>query len=181
MVHTLALLEPALLAVPSAPKFFENVAPAVAAYDTGDREGAMAHFLSFVSSLDWASCQNVIEQHIPGGVRQAIKDADTFFEGYLPALGAWEFGTREAATISQPVLSILGTKTEALFVEGRTLLHSWFPQISDCTIKNAAHLLQLQEPAAVARGIAEFIARYPITTYFSGLRTAASSNAAMSL
>ena len=89
IVHTLALLEPPLTGVPSAGAFFERVGPALAAYGSGDREGAMAGSLSAVCSLDWETCRILIEKHIPGGVAQAMKDAAIFFGSYLPALNAW--------------------------------------------------------------------------------------------
>lgn len=163
LVHTLALLEPPLTGVPSAGAFFERVGPALAAYGSGDREGAVAGFLSVVSSLDWEACQKVIEMHVPGGVAQAMKDADSLFGSYLPALSAWQFGPERAADISRPVLSVLGTETERLFAESHELLHSWFPQVEDCTIEDVAHLLQMQRPEPVAQGMTEFFARHPMT------------------
>ena len=164
LVHTLALLEPlgVQMGAPSAGAFFEKAGPALAAYGAGDREGAMAGFLSVVCSLDWETCRTVIEQHVPGGVAQAMEDADTVFGSYLPALSAWQFGPEQAAAISQPVLSVLGTETERLFVDGHELLHAWFPQVEDCTIEGVAHLLHLQRPEPVAQGVAEFFARHPI-------------------
>jgi pimeloyl-ACP methyl ester carboxylesterase len=162
MVHTLTLMEPPLVGAPSAGAFFEKAAPALAAYGSGDRQGAVAGFLSVVSSLDWETCWPLIEEHVPGGVAQAMKDADTFFGSYLPALNAWQFGPAQAAAISQPVLSVLGTETERWFVDGHELLHSWFPQLEDCTIEGVAHLLYMQRPEPVARGVAEFFARHPL-------------------
>jgi pimeloyl-ACP methyl ester carboxylesterase len=163
VVHTLALLEPPLTSAPSAAAFFEKAGPALAAFDSGDREGAMAGFLSVVGGLDWETCRTVIEKHVPGGVAQAVKDADIFFDSYLPALNAWKFGPTQAGDISQPVLSVLGTETERWFVDGRELLHTWFPQVEDCTIEGVAHLLHVQCPEPVARGVAEFFARHPMT------------------
>jgi pimeloyl-ACP methyl ester carboxylesterase len=162
LVHSLVLLEPPLLSAPSAGAFFEKAGPALAAYGSGDREGAMAQFLSMACSLDWKSCRTEIEKHVPGGVAQAIEDADNFFGSYLPALNTWQFGPTQAATISQPVLSVLGSDTERLFADGQELLHAWFPQIEDCTIESVAHLLHLQRPEPVARGVAEFFARHPV-------------------
>ena len=162
IVRTLVLLEPPLVGVPSAAAFFEKAGPALAAYGAGDREGAMAAFLSVVSSLDWETCRTQLEKHIPGGVAQAMKDADNFFSSYLPALNAWRFGAEQAATISQPVLSVLGTQTERWFVDGHDLLHAWFPQVEDCTIDGVGHLLHMQRPEPVARCMAEFFARHPM-------------------
>ena len=163
VVHTLALLEPPLVTVPSAAAFFEKVGPALAAYGSGDREGAMAGFLSVVCSLDWEICRTQIEKHVPGGVAQAMRDADNVFGSYLPALSAWQFGATEAGAISQPVLSVLGTESDRLFAESHDLLHAWFSQVEDCEIQGVAHLLQMQRPEPVAQGIAEFFARHPIT------------------
>jgi len=163
IVHTLALLEPPLTGASSAAAFFEKAGPALTAYGSGDRERAMVEFLSVVGGLDWETCRTVVEQHVPGGVAQAMKDADTFFGGYLPALSAWEFGTKQAADIPQPMLSVLGTETERWFVDSHGLLHSWFPQVEDCPIEGVGHLLHMQRPEPVAQGVAAFFARYPMT------------------
>jgi pimeloyl-ACP methyl ester carboxylesterase len=169
IVHSLALLEPTLLGVPSAGAFFQQVGPSVAACRSGDGDGAMAAFLSVVCSLDWEICRDVIEKHVPGGVPRALKDADNWFGSYLPALAAWQFGPDQAAAIAQPVLSVLGTETHQLFVDSDELLHSWFPQVEDCTIDDVAHLLHIQRPEPVARGVAEFFARHPMADEASGL------------
>ena len=162
MVHTLVLLEPPLVGAPSAGAFFEKAGPALAAYGSGDRDGAMAGFLSVVCSLDWETCRKAIEKHVPGGVAQAMKNVDNFFGSYLPALTAWQFGAEQAASISQPVLSVCGAETERWFRDGHQLLHSWFPQVEDCRIEGVAHLLHMQRPEPVARGVAEFLARHPM-------------------
>ena len=161
IVHSLALLEPPLLGVPSTGAFLEKVGPALEAYSSGDPDGALEKFLTVVCSLDWETCQKVIQKHIPGGVARALKNADTFFESYLPALQAWQFGSDQAAAIAQPVLSVLGSETEQLFVDSDALLHSWFPQVEGCGVEGVAHLLHIQRPEPVARGLAEFFARHP--------------------
>ena len=162
LVQTLVLLEPALMGVPSAAAFFEQAGPALAAYGAGDREGAMAGFLSAVCSLDWATCRAAIDAHVPGGAARAMRDADTFFGSYLPALSAWRFGPEQAAAIAQPVLAVRGTDTARLFAEGHELLRAWFPQVERCTVGGVAHLLHMQRPAPVAQGVAAILARHPM-------------------
>lgn len=162
LVHTLALLEPPLNAAPGAAAFFAKTQPALGAYGSGDREAAMTQFLSTVSSLDWEACRAHVEQHVPGGVAQAITEADNFFGSYLPALSAWEFGPAEAAAISQPVLSVLGAESEPWFAGGHDLLRTWLPRVEPCTIEGVAHLLHLQRPEPVTRRVAEFFRRHPI-------------------
>jgi pimeloyl-ACP methyl ester carboxylesterase len=163
VVHTLTLLEPALFTVPSADAFFKHAGPSLEAYSAGDHERAVAGFLNAVSGLDWETCQAVIDEHVPGGIAQTVKDADTLFGIELPAINAWAFGPEQAAAILQPVLSILGSETVQLFVEGRPLLHSWFPQVQDCTIQGVGHLLHIQRPQPVAQAMAEFLARNSMT------------------
>jgi pimeloyl-ACP methyl ester carboxylesterase len=162
IVRTLALLEPPLAAAPSAAAFFEKAGPALAAYAAGDREGSMSKFLSLVSSLDWETCQGVIDKAVPDGVAMAMKRSDDVFGSYLPALSAWQFGAAQAAAISQPVLTVLGTESERWFADGDALLHTWFPQVEACRIEGAAHLLHLQRPEPVARGLAGFMGRHPM-------------------
>ena len=107
-------------------------------------------------------CRALLEARIPGGVAQSIKDADTFFGVELPAVAEWTFGPREAASIDRPVLSVLGSETEPLWVEIADFLRSSLPQVEERTIDGAGHLLQIQRPEPVARGMAEFLGRYPL-------------------
>ena len=160
IVHTVALLELSLLSVPGAAGFLQKAGPAFEAYAAGHHETALAVFMSAVSGLEWDACRTLLESRVPGSVSAAVRDADTFFGTELPALGAWTFGAAEARSISQPVLSVLGSDTEPLWVEIATVLRSWLPRVEDCTIKGAGHLLQIQRPEAVAQGLADFFGRH---------------------
>ncbi len=162
VVQTLALLEPWTFAVPSAEAFLKQAEPVLKAYGAGDREGAMAGFLSAVSGLNWETCRTVIDEHVPGGADRALVEADFSFGSDLPALNAWTFGPEQATSISQPVLSVRGAESGRLFVEIGVLLRSWFPQAEELLLEGAGHLLQIQRPEPVARGMAEFLGRHPI-------------------
>jgi pimeloyl-ACP methyl ester carboxylesterase len=162
VVQTLALLEPWLTASPSASAFFEQAGPPMEAYGSGEKESAMAGLISLASGTEWETSRAVIDDYVPGSVAQAIKDADTFCGVDLPALSAWEFGSEDAAAVSQPVLSVLGADSGRFFVEGAALLRSWLPTVEDLTVEGAGHLLQIQRPGPVARGIAEFFGRHPL-------------------
>jgi pimeloyl-ACP methyl ester carboxylesterase len=161
-VHTLVLLEPSLIPVPSLAAFFTQVEPALEAYARGDHGGALAIFMSAVTGLEWEMARAVLEATVPGAVEQAIKDADTFFGVELPALGAWTFGAEQAARLHRPVLSVVGSDTQPVWVEVAAFLRSTLPQVDECTIDGAGHLLQIQRPEPVARAMAEFFDRYPI-------------------
>jgi pimeloyl-ACP methyl ester carboxylesterase len=161
VVQTLALLEPWLTASPSTSAFFEQAGPPMEAYGSGEKEAAMAGLISLASGLEWETARAVIDDYVPGSVAQAIKDADTFCGVDLPALSAWEFGSEDAAAVSQPVLSVLGADSGRFFVEGAALLRAWLPMVEDLTAEGVGHLLQMQRPGPVARGIAEFLGRHP--------------------
>jgi pimeloyl-ACP methyl ester carboxylesterase len=160
VVATLALLELSLLSVPGAAAFMQKAGPAFEAYAAGQHEKALAVFMGAVSGLEWEACRALLERRVPGAVAAAMGDVDTFFGVELPALVAWTFGAAEAARISQPVLSMLGTETEPLWVEIAASIRSWIPHAEDCTIEGAGHLLQVQRPELVAGRLAEFFGRH---------------------
>jgi pimeloyl-ACP methyl ester carboxylesterase len=152
-VASLVLLEPALLTTPAGAVFARAVAPLTERYQAGDAEGAVHGFLALVGDRNWHA---TIDQTVPGGIAQAVKDAATFFERELPG-PSWTFGPEQAAAITCPVLSVLGSRTSPLFVEGRQRLHAWFPACRDADIAGATHLLQMQAPGPVATAIAAFL------------------------
>jgi pimeloyl-ACP methyl ester carboxylesterase len=164
IVHTLSLLELSLLSVPGAGEFLQKAGPAFEAYSAGKRETALVMFMNAVSGLEWEACRTLLDARIPGAIAAAIKDADTFFGIELPALSAWTFGAAEAKGISQPVLSVLGSETEPLWVEIATSLRSWLPRVEEYTVEGAGHLLQIQRPQAVAQGLASFFDRHRMAT-----------------
>jgi pimeloyl-ACP methyl ester carboxylesterase len=155
---TLALFEPPLLAVPSGAQFSEQLAPIVEQYRAGDRVGAGDAFFTLVGGPDWRS---EVSRTVPGGLEQAAQDVATLFESDLPSLEDWHFGPDEAARIHQPVFCVVGTETAPLFSEGRDLVHSWLPQTEDGVLSGANHLLQMQQPAAAARLLTDFLKRHP--------------------
>jgi len=159
LVHSLILMELSLLSVPSGERFLEQAGPAFEAYAGGDHARALALFMTVVSGLDWPSCRALLEDRTPGAVAQAVDDADTFFGVELPALTAWEFGPRQAAAIDQPTLSILGSRTQPLWVDVAAFLRSSLPRVEELTIDGVGHLLHVQRPEPVARGMTEFLRR----------------------
>jgi len=88
-VGSLALLEPALLAVPTGP----YGAQAMERYRAGDKAGAVDTWMRGVCGPDWRA---VFEEALPGAVEQAVADADTFLGQELPAVRGWTFGQEDA-------------------------------------------------------------------------------------
>jgi pimeloyl-ACP methyl ester carboxylesterase len=152
-VHSLALLEPALLAVPSAPE----VPRALELYRSGDKRTAVETFLRGTCGAD---CAAALEQSVPGAVTQALADADTFFGHELPALRQWSFGPDEAHRITQPVLAVVGEHSDARFHRRHELILDWLPNVEPFTLAGAGHLLHIQNPRGLAEGLAAFFARH---------------------
>jgi pimeloyl-ACP methyl ester carboxylesterase len=159
LVHSLALLEPALRSGPAGKAHLQQtVGPAREKYRAGDTRGFVLFFTERIFGQGWEA---VVERALPGAIEQAVADADVFYEEQ-PALVEWTFGPEQAAAIQQPVLSVLGMRSAAVLQEGRTVLHGWFPQAEDFDV-GTIHMLQIEDPAAVAHGLAEFFGRHPMT------------------
>lgn len=152
-VASLALLEPVLLMTPAGAAFGRAMVPLIERYQAGDAEGAVHGFLALEGDRNW---REAIDQTVPGGIAQAVKDAATFFEAEVPGVPEWTFGPEQAAAITCPVLSVLGSNSSPLFVEGRRLLHAWFPACQDADIVGATHLLPMEAPGPVAAAVAAF-------------------------
>ncbi|MBA3503057.1 MAG: alpha/beta hydrolase [Myxococcota bacterium] len=161
-VHSLILLELSLLTVPSAEAFLAKAGPAFEAFAAGNREQALEIFMTAASGLPWDECRALLEDRVPGSLAQSLKDADTFFGVELPALTQWSFTAAQAARVKQPTLSILGTKTEPLWVDVDALLRSSMPNIVTTKIDDVGHLLHIQAAAPVAQAFAAFTDRNPM-------------------
>jgi pimeloyl-ACP methyl ester carboxylesterase len=103
----------------------------------------------------------VLEKAIPGAVNQALADADTFFLHELPALRQWSFGPDEARRVRQPVLAVVGEKSDSRFHQRQKLLLEWLPNVEPFVLLGAGHLLHLENPSGMAEGLAAFFARHP--------------------
>ena len=156
-VRSLALLEPPLLGVPSTGPHMAALTPAVERYAAGDRAGAIDGLFSVVFGPGWRSHADVA---VPGGAEQAQSDAATFFESELPGVGAWQFDARRATQVRQPVLFMMGSATLPFHKEAGERIREWWPDSEQYVVPGATHALQVVEPAGVAQGLAQFIARH---------------------
>ena len=161
-VHSLTLLELSLLSLPHGQEFLQAAGPVMDTYRAGDHEAAFAAFMCAVSGLDWDGCRSTLEARVPGVVDQSVKDADTFFGIELPSLAEWSLGEDRARAITQPVLSVLGSQTEPLWVEVAAFLRTHLPHLEEVEIKGVGHLLHIQRPDPVATAVASFLRRHPM-------------------
>lgn len=160
VVQTLALLEPALLAVPTGP----HGAQEVERYRRGDKADAIDMWMRGVCGPDYRGGPGPA---IPGAVDQAVADADTFFAHELPAVREWSFGPDDAARVVTPALAVLGERSREVtpvFDRRHELLLAWLPNVEPFVLPNATHLLQVQNPTDLAEGLAAFFARHPLAT-----------------
>jgi pimeloyl-ACP methyl ester carboxylesterase len=163
VVHSLALLEPALMTVPSAQTARAFVAIALERYQAGDSAGAVDMFLQGVCGSGY---RDVLERELAGGFDQYVADAGTFFGQELPALQQWSFSREDASRITQPVLAVLGARSNEvspIWGERQELLLSWLPNVEPFILSDAAHLLQVENPRGMAEGLAAFFARHPLS------------------
>ena len=159
LVHTLSLIEPILMGVPSWDTTLTEVGPAIDLFLAGDHRGAVEHFLSISSGPEVAE---VLERRMPGALAQATLDSPAFFEGEVFAISEWHLPDDIGFDISQPVLSVLGEHPIGFFAEGRTFLSDHLPQTEVLDVFNSTHLLPIENPEMLASGLAWFLGRHPI-------------------
>ena len=161
-VQTLTLMEAARPAPPTETqlRFGMDVAqPAAQRYRAGDKAGAVDIFFQGVLGPGY---RPALDRGLPGAFEQAVADADTFFTQEMPAIQQWSFTEDDAHRIRQPVLAVMGTLSPVMFAERQKLLLHWLPNAEPLYQPGLTHLLHVQDPAAVAGGLAGFFARHPL-------------------
>jgi pimeloyl-ACP methyl ester carboxylesterase len=161
-VHSLALLEPAVMnSVPSGSFFWDWVASVRHdTYEHGDKKGAVDAFLTGVLGANY---HPILKEHLPpNAIDLAVADINTFFEVEAPALRDWRLTPEDAHSIKQPVLSVLGSDSAPLFHEMHELVKNWLPQAEELIVPNTTHGLQEMNPTPVAEGLARFLERHPL-------------------
>lgn len=162
VVQSLAVLEPALMSVPSAATSRMFLGTAVQRYRAGDKAGAVDTFLRGTCGPGYRA---VLDRVIPGAFAQAVADADTFFEQELPALQQWSFGRDDGRRVIQPVLAVVGARSlelDPIWGERHQLLLDWLPHVESAVVPEATHLLEVENPRGVAESLAAFFARHPL-------------------
>jgi pimeloyl-ACP methyl ester carboxylesterase len=162
VVHSLILLEPGLLDVPSGALLAQTFEPVLEQYGTGDKEGAADNFLRWAIGPDYRTW---LDRLIPGAFQQLVADAGTFFDVELPSVLEWRFTREDARRITQPVLGVLGAES-ALFWPGwnevQERLREWLPQTEPFVLAGANHALEERDPRGVADAMAPFLAGHPM-------------------
>jgi pimeloyl-ACP methyl ester carboxylesterase len=163
MVQSLAILEPALMSVPSVTTSRVFVGTAVQQYRSGDKSRAVDTFLRGTCGADYGA---ILDRALPGALDRYVADADTFFEQELPALQQWAMQEDSASRITQPALAVVGglsMETDPIWGERHQLLLDWLPNVEPFVLAGASHLLQVENPAGMAAALAEFFGRHTLT------------------
>lgn len=162
IVQSLALLEPALILGSTGPAYRDALVRGQQRYRQGSTETIVDDFLR---ARFGAGYRSPLDRVLPGAFSQAVADAGTSFELELPGWLDWSFGETEARRITQPVLAVLGSESNALwarFGETHRLLLEWLPHVQGFVLPDAAHGLQMQNPRGMADALGDFCAHHPI-------------------
>lgn len=163
VVHSLALLEPALMIGDSAAGYRESLQRGRRRFHEAGSAAVVGEFLQ----ARWPAYREQIEAILPGALRQAAIDAGTAFDVDIPELLDWHFGEQEAQRITQPVLSVVGSDSLALsprFGDSHRYLLATLHDVEGVSVPHAAHFLQIQNPVDTAAALASFFEQHPIET-----------------
>ena len=132
-------------------------------YAAGDKAAAIDTFLKGTCGADYRA---VLDSALPGAMAQYMADADTFFGQQLPAMQQWSLSRDEANRITQPVLAVIGERSQEvspIWNERQELLLGWLQNVEPFVLPRASHLLQVENPQDMAKGLADFFARHPLS------------------
>ena len=174
VVHTLAVLEPALMVGASADGYRASLTAVADLFRTEGPATIVDRFLE----ARWTGYRTELDRMLPGAFEQAVADAATFVVWEIPGLLDWSFEEADARRIACPVLSVLGGRSAELaprFEEAHRTLLGWLPRAKGAIIPGANHLMQLEAPGATGDALAAFWLPHPIVAE-SGLGRIASEN-----
>lgn len=158
-VHTMTLVEPPPVHVPSGVEFRAVNETLLAIRRADGLEAALEEFMAMVVGRRW---RTDMEGHLAGSAEQIGRDAGTFFDIDLPALLAWRFSADDANRIECPVLHIGGTASGPWFAEVRTLVMAWMSDVEDVRVEGADHSLALTHADEVAAALIPFLERHAL-------------------
>ena len=162
IVHSLALLEPALFGADSGAAYRDALARGEQRYKETSAEVVTNEFLEMRFGPGY---RGPLEEMLPGAFEEAVSNAQATFEMDLPVLRTWDFDEEKARRLTLPVLDVLGSESEALwprFGEVYRMVLSWLPHAEGFVLPGSAHSLSIQNPGGMAEALADFLKRHPI-------------------
>lgn len=158
-VHTLTLIEPPPVHVPSSAEFRAANARLQELRRARGPGTALEEFLTRAIGPGW---RTEVEDRLPGAAEQMQRDTTTFFDTDLPALLSWRFDAEDARRVGCPVLQISGSDSGPWFAEVRDLVLTWLPQAEDVLLTGADHSLILTHTSQIADALTAFLGRHAI-------------------
>jgi pimeloyl-ACP methyl ester carboxylesterase len=156
LVASLILVEPAK---PSGAVRAANagtyVTPAVQAAAHGDVAAAFDIFMRGVGGDGYR--KPLMDCLGDDGVAEAERESAYFFADELPAIGAWSFGSAEAARIRAPVVLVCGSDTRPWFPDNAAVLAAMVADARTVTVPGTDHLMPLTNPRGLAEVIVEHV------------------------
>jgi len=159
-VHTLSVLEPAIIPPEILASFPQLSAPVAEAYRAGDTQGALDAWMVLAGC--GPSWRAEAARTVPGALEQLDHDARTFFELEFPTLSDWVFEADACRQVTQPVLIVTGGESGPLAEALKQHFLSLVPAAEPVTLPGVNHLMQMQDPKGVAAPVAEFVGRHPM-------------------
>jgi pimeloyl-ACP methyl ester carboxylesterase len=123
----------------------EALAPAIERYESGDREGAAAAFLTAHGAPE-----DLIDQISPGWI-------DTFFQVDLPALITWDFDPAKLKDSAMPIAWMHSSEAVPLFREAGAALQKWAPGTQEIEMADSDHFFPVAKPAETAAALHEWL------------------------
>ena len=162
-VHSLTLMEPPLAGfVTDGAEFGKKLENSFNLYQQGKKFESLDSFLKvvFEGTEDY---RKIIDTQLGDkAFDKALSILDTLFQLEFPALLKWRFDTDNAKSMKLPILSVRGSDSATFFKQVNLLLQTWFPHLETLDVPNASHILHMQDPELVAKGLESFFSRHPI-------------------
>ncbi len=162
LVHSLPLIEPALMVGVSAQGYRDALRRSAERYREVGATVAVDEFLE----ARWPGYREPLERALPGAFARVMADAGATYDLDILGLLEWGFGEADARRITQPVLCILGGQSEVLwprFGETHRFLLACLPRPAGWVLPGTTHFLQLEKLRETARALAAFFGRHPLT------------------
>lgn len=124
----------------------------------GDVAKAVDLFLSGVDSPGWRAL--VRARLGDGAPERLVRDAAYFFGDEIRAAVEWDVDAEVAARVRARTLLVTGAesaRTTAMFAQAGALLAQWLPDARHVELPGVGHGMPLEDPAAVARLVADFV------------------------
>jgi pimeloyl-ACP methyl ester carboxylesterase len=157
VVHTLALLEPALPSIlHNSAEFGALSAKVGPLYESGDRAAAVEAFGQGVCGADYHA---LFDQNLPPGwFERWVADLDTVM--LSDTFEEWSFTGEDAARITQPVLNLRGADTVPYMQEVHDTLRRWLPQAESDVLPDASHAMTQTNPKGAAERLVKFFSSH---------------------